>query len=312
MEKNERTIKKSFIIICIFYIGAILTTTVFLASYQNTLKNEKIIKEENNSILLKLKNTLASNQDKEKQLQNEILDLKNTKENTKKIMQEVFELASTLENEIKNKKNNSKIAYLTFDDGPYYLTNSFLDILDKYEIKATFFTMGWDKDLCFDDRTKDCSIMYKKITDKGHTIANHTYYHNINGGLYDNVNSFIYQIELQEKNIKDKTGITTNIMRFPGGSAQSKHLKNSIIEELRKKGYGWVDWTALNGDGGHSLNGTQAWNNFVSSINENIEVVLLHDYNYITLSMLPNIIEYLQNNNYIILPLFYESIMVNK
>ena len=46
--------------------------------------------------------------------------------------------------------------------------------------------------------------------------------------------------------------------------------------------------------------------------NEDIEVVLFHDYNNITLSILPQAIEYLEKNNYIILPLFYDSVMVNK
>ena len=45
---------------------------------------------------------------------------------------------------------------------------------------------------------------------------------------------------------------------------------------------------------------------------ENIEVILFHDYSYITYSILPDVIKYLEDNNYIILPLFYESIMVNK
>ena len=45
---------------------------------------------------------------------------------------------------------------------------------------------------------------------------------------------------------------------------------------------------------------------------QNIEVVLLHDYNGITTAILPDIIEYLQNNGYILLPLFYESNVINK
>ena len=46
--------------------------------------------------------------------------------------------------------------------------------------------------------------------------------------------------------------------------------------------------------------------------NENIEVVLFHDYNRVTLSMLPEAIEYLQSKGYVILPLFYESVKINK
>ena len=84
------------------------------------------------------------------------------------------------------------------------------------------------------------------------------------------------------------------------------------LEELKKNNYGWVDWTAQDGDGGNLTSKEQAWSIFTSSINENIEVILFHDYNNITLSILPDAIEYLQNNGYIILPLFYESNMVNK
>jgi len=76
--------------------------------------------------------------------------------------------------------------------------------------------------------------------------------------------------------------------------------------------YGWVDWTASNGDGLNIKDVNKALENFKNSINEDIEVVLFHDYSRVTLSMLPEAIEYLENNNYIILPLFYDSIMVNK
>ena len=239
-------------------------------------------------------------------------NLNNISENTNKLKEEVFSLASKLEKQIKDGKNTYKIAYLTFDDGPYYLTNQFLDVLDKYNVKGTFFTIGLNKDICFDNTSQSCSGMYKKIVDRGHTIANHTYSHAIFRGLYSSADSFIYQVTLQENKIKDKTGVKTNIVRFPGGSATSGSLKNSIIAKLRSKGYGWVDWTAQDGDGGALANKAEAWKNFTNSINEDIEVVLFHDYNNITLSILPEAIEYLEKNNYIILPLFYDSVMVNK
>ena len=77
-------------------------------------------------------------------------------------------------------------------------------------------------------------------------------------------------------------------------------------------GYGWVDWTAENGDGKDIQNKNQAWSNLLSMLNENIEVILFHDYNTITTSLLGETIEYLQNKGYILLPLFYESNMINK
>lgn len=39
-------------------------------------------------------------------------------------------------------KENQKIAYLTFDDGPSLNTMKILDILDSYHVKATFFVKG--------------------------------------------------------------------------------------------------------------------------------------------------------------------------
>ena len=312
MEKHERKIKPIFIIICIIYISIISVISYFIIDTHNKFKNEIKSKNKYTEEINKLNTELTSTKTEEDKLLKEIDNLNNIKANTETIKKEVFQLASQLEKQIKEGKSNAKIAYLTFDDGPYNLTNSFLSILDKYEVKATFFTIGQDKDKCFDNRSQDCSTMYKKIVDKGHTIANHTYNHSIFGSLYSSVSSFMYQITLQENLIKNRTGVTTNIIRFPGGSATAGYLKNGIITELRKRNYGWVDWTAQNGDGGALSSKSQAWNNFVGTIDSKIEVVLFHDYNSITLSMLPEAIEYLQKNNYIILPLFYDSVMVNK
>ena len=154
--------------------------------------------------------------------------------------------------------------------------------------------------------------MYQEYLKRGHTIANHTYSHGIKRGLYNSEKTFIDSVKKQEDLINSQTGYITNIVRFPGGSATAGKLKNSIIEELRKNNYGWVDWTAQDGDGGSLSSKEQAWQIFTNSIDSNIEVILLHDYNGITTSILPDIIQYLKDNNYLLLPLFYESNMVNK
>ena len=57
-----------------------------------------------------------------------------------------------LEDEIISGKSDKKIAYLTFDDGPYYNTYKVLDILDKYNVKATFFTTTTNGEYCFDNK----------------------------------------------------------------------------------------------------------------------------------------------------------------
>lgn len=313
MERNENKARKSLIIVLlVIYTIVIFISTYFIITINKEYKNNKLEKDNLSKTLEEKTNYLEEKNSYQKELKEKLDNLNNISENTNKLKEEVFSLASKLEKQIKDGKNTYKIAYLTFDDGPYYLTNQFLDVLDKYNVKGTFFTIGLNKDICFDNTSQSCSGMYKKIVDRGHTIANHTYSHAIFRGLYSSADSFIYQVTLQENKIKDKTGVKTNIVRFPGGSATSGSLKNSIIAKLRSKGYGWVDWTAQDGDGGALANKAEAWKNFTNSINEDIEVVLFHDYNNITLSVLPEAIEYLEKNNYIILPLFYDSVMVNK
>ena len=188
-----------------------------------------------------------------------------------------------------------------------------MDILDKYNVKATFFTTSINKDKCYDNKNEDCYKLYKEYVKRGHTIANHTYTHGIWKGLYKSTESFMEAVQMQEDHIKTQTGgYITNIVRFPGGSSTAGKLKQPIIEALRKKGYGWVDWTAQDGDGGSLSSTDQAWNNLTASVNDNIEVILFHDYDPFTTAILPKAIEYLQDKGYILLPLFYDSNMINK
>ena len=226
---------------------------------------------------------------------------------------ELFAEAKKLEDKIIAGESSAKIAYLTFDDGPYYKTYDFLDVLDKYNIKATFFTTNINGENCYDNKKYNCHLLYPEYLKRGHTIANHTFTHGWNKGLYYSVNNFITALKDQENMISELTGgYKTNIVRFPGGSNTAGGLKQPIIAKLKEIGYGWVDWSALDGDGGDLSSTTEAWSKFKGSINQDIEVVLMHDYNRYTLAILPEAIEYLQEKGYILLPLFYESNMINK
>ena len=311
MERDKRKVKPGTIAIIILLI-LLIPFTIF--STYNILEYNKLNKEKEkqNTKLINLEKNLKYEEQDQNNILNNLNHLKNIDQNIQQEKENVFELAKQLEEKILNNETDYKIAYLTFDDGPYYLTYSVLDTLKQKKVKATFFTIGLGKETCFDNSYADCTLLYSKIVENGHTIANHTYSHAIFYGLYNSANSFMDQVVKQEENIKTRTGVTTNIVRFPGGSATAGYLKNGIIEKLRERGYGWVDWSAQDGDGG-SLNSTStAWNNFTNSINDNIEVVLFHDYSSITLSILPDAIDYLEEKNYILLPLFYDSVKVNK
>lgn len=229
------------------------------------------------------------------------------------VQDEYFKDIKKLEDDILAGKSDKKIAYLTFDDGPYYNTYKVLDILDEYHVKATFFTISMNGEYCFDNKSSNCYDLYKEYVKRGHTIANHTYTHAIKNGLYSSVDSFMDAVIKQEEHIKNQTGgYITSILRFPGGSAQAKDLKGSITEKLKERGYGWVDWTAQDGDGKGIASWNQGWDIFTNSINDKIEVVLFHDYNHITTDILPTAITYLQENGYQIYPLFYDSNVIQK
>lgn len=63
-----------------------------------------------------------------------------------------------------------KTVYLTFDDGPIpEITPWVLDLLRKYDIKATFFCVG--------DNVQKYPEIYKSVLNEGHRVGNHTFNH---------------------------------------------------------------------------------------------------------------------------------------
>lgn len=309
MEKGNRRNNKLIYFITIPLTLILLTANIyFIYINQNLEKNIK-----NNELKQNKKENEYNNVLKETtSLEEEITKIKNIDFEIDTAKNEYYKKLKVFEDKVVNNETDYKIAYLTFDDGPYNLTHKFLEVLEKYNVRATFFTIGLDKDPCYDDKSKSCKDVYQKIAKYGHTMANHTYSHQIFAGLYSSADSFINNVKKQENLIKEKTGITTNIVRFPGGITSAGSKRNDITNKLKENGYGWVDWSASNGDGGWVGDKQTALNNLKKTINEDIEVILFHDYSYATLDALPETIEYLQKEKYILLPLFYDSIKINK
>ena len=66
--------------------------------------------------------------------------------------------------------NQEKKIFLTFDDGPDpEVTPKVLDVLDEYQVKATFFCLG--------DRIRQHPDVFREIKNRGHGIGNHGYKH---------------------------------------------------------------------------------------------------------------------------------------
>ena len=263
-----------------------------------------LVNIDNSSLKLKI-NDLSSNIEDGYDIDSinkEILIYKNIDDSIKNKYDEYYSNIALLEDKINKGESSVKIAYLTFDDGPYDLTYQVLDLLKFNDIRATFFVLGKD----------DTQEQYKRIVSEGHTLANHTYYHNIGSGLYDSADSFISQVKKLEDYLYNITGYRTSIVRFPGGSPTAGKYKDEIVDRLHEMGYNYVDWTSETGDGSSKkLAEKDTWSWYVDTTRDkDIIVLLMHDYNYSTFNNLQRIIDDLRARGFIFLPLHNKSSMV--
>lgn len=127
---------------------------------------------------------------------------------------------------------------LTFDDGPdIRFTPLVLDVLDRHDVKATFFLMG--------NRAKEHDEIVERIYDSGHAIGNHTYWHpNLPEEKLDRLD---WEVRETANVIEGITGFKPYMFRSPYGA-----LNEEMVEKLRnmdQKVIGWdvdsLDWKQL-------------------------------------------------------------------
>ena len=88
---------------------------------------------------------------------------------------------------------NGKVVYLTFDDGPGSYTESILNVLNKYNVKATFFVTN---------QFSSYQDLIKKEYQSGHSIGVHTFSHNY-GKIYESVDNYVNDFDNMNKIIYD-------------------------------------------------------------------------------------------------------------
>lgn len=140
--------------------------------------------------------------------------------------------------------DDGKYIYLTFDDGPCEYTLRVLDILDRYNVRATFFTVGYFVDFHPE--------IVRETVKRGHFVACHTYTHDYMK-CYASADAFMNEIDRWAAAYENAVGSpqTTVCVRFPGGSNTGlckDSVRSDIKDALRKKGYMWFDWNAANND----------------------------------------------------------------
>lgn len=210
------------------------------------------------------------------------------------------------ENQTEEKEEARKV-YLTFDDGPSKNTKKILDILDKYQVKATFFLTGRE-----DEQSLE---LYREINERGHTIGMHSYTHKYDE-IYKSMEAFEQDLERIQGRIFETLGFTCSLYRFPGGSSNqvSGLDMQEFIRVLNDRKITYFDWNAECGDASSkSYKVDELVDNVMKDVVKyHTSVVLMHDAEnkQNTVKALPKILKQLKALNAQILPIDENTTLV--
>lgn len=148
-----------------------------------------------------------------------------------------------------------KTVYLTFDDGPIPdITPWVLNLLDEYNIKATFFCVG--------DNVRKHPEVYAEVVKRGHRVGNHTFNHL--QGIRTWTKNFVKNTELAHDYIE------SDLFRPPHG-----HMRFPQYWTLSKK-YKIVMWDVVTRDYSKLLTPTEVFNN-VKKYTRDGSIIVFHD-----------------------------------
>ena len=192
-----------------------------------------------------------------------------------------------------------KIIYLTFDDGPSENTERLLDILDKYDIKATWFATA---------SQEDCLDYLSDIVARGHTVGVHTVTHDYDA-IYQDEDAYFRDFKEIQDIILEKTGVLTTLFRFPGGSSNTVSRFNpgimtALAQDAYDCGLTYFDWNVSSADTAIDANRYTVIENVIEGIQEqDVSVVLQHDIRDYSVDAMEDIIVWALDCGYTFLPL---------
>ena len=168
-------------------------------------------------------------------------------------------------------KSEKKI-YLTFDDGPHpTITPQVLDILKKFNAKATFFCIG--KNI---EAHKD---VFEMILKDGHSVGNHTFNHN--KGWKTKTKDYVDSVNKTNEFTKSK------LLRPPYGK-----IKSSQIRKL-KNHYKLIAWTVISYDWDKSLSPEECYDNVIKNAGDG-SIIVFHDSEKAVNNMIPALTKVLE------------------
>ena len=153
------------------------------------------------------------------------------------------------------KRSFKKEVWLTFDDGPdETITVFLLELLQKLQVKATFFLVG--------QQIQKFPELVKKITEEGHVIGNHTFTHK-NGWLTSNKK---YYLDID----KAQKLMHTQIFRPPYGKLGPLQLR-----KIKKK-FKIIMWDVFSWDFKQDIKSETIYSNVIDNI-EDGSIIVFHN-----------------------------------
>ncbi|MFK7756307.1 MAG: polysaccharide deacetylase family protein [Flavobacteriales bacterium] len=178
-----------------------------------------------------------------------------------------------------NKSREEKVVYLTFDDGPTPdITDRTLNILKKFNAKATFFCVG--------EMAEKSPQLLQRITEEGHGLGNHTMKHE-NGWKTQNIDYFRSYLNCAET-------LDSHLFRPPYGRISKSQAK------CIKKRSEIIMWDVLPGDFDEKSTAADCLNRLTKHT-QNGSIIVLHDSvkcGEKMLEMLPDALGWLSEEGY--------------
>lgn len=193
-----------------------------------------------------------------------------------------FQLVSPCQNTILKK------VALTFDDGPHPgYTQAIIEILKKFDIKATFFLVG--------KQVEKYPWLVKYIIENSRSkIANHTYSHK-NLTLL-NTKQILEELLKTQDILCKEVGSSDRLIPYfrpPGG-----HFNSRVVSTAEKIGLKMVLWSVFTNDHNPAVTKEKLLKTVQDLVNSEKEIILLHSGSRVTLEVLPEIIKFLKENGY--------------
>ena len=165
-------------------------------------------------------------------------------------------------------------------------TQQLIDILGKYNVKATFFVVG--------DWVEKYPESVKALSDAGHEIMNHSDDHaHFNRLSHDEI---VANITACNEKIAEITGVTPTLFRPPYGE-----YDDNVITSVRSMGMEPIQWDVDSLDW-KEIPANEIYDRVTTKVQPG-SIVLFHNAAIHTPEALGSIIEYLIQNGYSIVPI---------